>query len=972
MMNFNVYTLGGGAYLNGILNGVTLITRNGDYFASLKIAMLFGLLATLARSAYKGALWDWQWFLGAIMLYLAAMAPKATVVVTDNLNAANSSVVNNVPIGLAATAGIAETFGHWATDEFDSVFSLPADLTYDQHGMLFGNALVDQAMSAQITDPRTAANLSDFFQQCVFYDVLLGRYSMSDLQSSTNMWAYIQAHTSQVRMFSYLPSSGAPEVQVCRQSAQSGGDLDADVQAAIPTAVNILGVASCPMCDRNTAIANYSNALPTATNYLMSLSQTASQTLMQTMVANAMQNGIQEWASRANAPAAAVAYAASVAQAQQQTTWATTGYLAEQYMPIINDLAKAVLFALFPLVFLLALLPGGWRAALMYGKGLIWLELWAPLFAVLHFVMSDLTTQRAMGVVTLGSGSAVLTAQTYTGVGHVMSEFSIIAGYCMTLIPVIAWMLLAGLSSVGSMVGGIIQSYQTPASQASSEATRGNLSLGDVSLFNSSRWQQNDAPWMNYGNGTVTGPDGVAYGHTSNGSFARMPQSQLPVSLSLEQAVRSSVDQQSSNAVREARANSVTAAQGVSASMAEIDQLNSQLNSNRSFSDSVNKESAADFQRHVATMNSIVDELRKGTTLSRSETAQAILSGGGSLGAAAGLKAAGTGIGVDAKIGGTLQTQGQAGKQVVVDRATKAGLDKRFGEEYGATLHAAESVASSYGGGELESYAKDASGRFSKDASVVDQATASVEHARAYQTARAVTEAEGFGSQIALNDRFKRWLTQRLGGSQQEAIKLIHAGAQTGNAAAYAELSSHIHEFSQQFAGDVVRHLGEPSNTAIENSGIVDMQSTERTGTAAVSTLRGDADTRIASDALTQGLTQRLVQSQVDSNRDQATQQQHDLSAKGLKQSGSDSLDEFVARRETQRVENFDASVPLELQALDSLHSVGSRPLIVKRHDAAASTNPAGGQKSGQALGGPGKDSGEVTIEWPTLPTDRR
>src|SRR5690348_8898672 len=103
-MNFNVYTLGGGAYLNGILNGVTLITRNGDYFASLKIAMLFGLLATLARSAYKGALWDWQWSLGAIMLYLAAMAPKATVVVTDNLSAANSSVVNNVPIGLAATA----------------------------------------------------------------------------------------------------------------------------------------------------------------------------------------------------------------------------------------------------------------------------------------------------------------------------------------------------------------------------------------------------------------------------------------------------------------------------------------------------------------------------------------------------------------------------------------------------------------------------------------------------------------------------------------------------------------------------------------------------------------------------------------------------------------------------------------------------------------------------------------------------
>ncbi|MFX6303979.1 hypothetical protein ABTF83_19915, partial [Acinetobacter baumannii] len=84
-------------------------------------------------------------------------------------------------------------------------------------------------------------------------------------------------------------------------------------------------------------------------------------------------------------------------------------------------------------------------------------------------------------------------------------------------------------------------------------------------------------PWMNYGNGTVTGPDGVAYGHTSNGSFARMPQSQLPVSVSLEQAVRSSIDKQATEAVRAARADSVTAAQGVSASMAEINQLSHQL-----------------------------------------------------------------------------------------------------------------------------------------------------------------------------------------------------------------------------------------------------------------------------------------------------------------------------------------------------------------------------------------------------------
>lgn len=969
MMNFNIYTLGGGGYLNGILNGVTLITRDGDFFASMKIAMLFGLLTTIARSAYKGALWDWQWFLGAIMLYLAAMAPKATVIVTDNLNGANSSVVSNLPIGLAATAGIAETFGHWATDEFDTVFSLPADLTYDQHGMLFGNAVVDQAMSAQITDPRTAANLSDFFQQCVFYDVLLGRYSMSDLQSSTNMWGFIQSHTSQVRMFSYQPESGPPQVEVCRQSAQTGGDLNTDVEAAVPVAINILGPASCPMCDRTTAISNYSNVLPQATNYLISLSQSASQTLLQTMIANAMQNGIQEWAARANAPAAAVAYAASVAQSQQQTTWATTGYLAEQYMPVVNDLAKGVLFAAFPLVFLLALLPGGWRAALTYCKGLIWLELWSPLFAVLHFAMSYLTSQRAMGVVTLGGGSVALTAQTYSGVGHVMSEFSIIAGYCTTLIPVIAWLLLSGLSSVGSLVGGIIQSYQAPASQASGEATRGNLSLGDVAMFNSSRWQQNDAPAMNYGSGTLTGPDGVTYTHTQNGTFAKMPQSQLPLSVSLDNSVRASVDQQATEAVRAARADSVAAAQGISASMAEIDQLNHQLSTNHSFSDSVNRESAANFQQHVAAMNSIVDELRKGTTLSRTEAAQAVLQGGGSLGA--GIAGAGGSLKAGVNAGASMQLRGQAEETNLIDRATKTGLDRRFGEEYAATLHAGEGVASSYGGGDLSSYSKDASSRFSRDAGVVEQAMASVEHARAYQTARSLTEGEGFGSRIALDDHFKTWLTQKLGGNQNAAIELIRTGAQTSNAAAYAELSSYVRDFSQQFAADIARNADLPSTTTIAASGRTDLSNLARTGTAAVGQLHGSSHSRIGGEASAQHLTPPEISAKVSDNHEKAMQTQQDLGTKQLNQSATASLDAFTAKRTAKREEHFDASVPLEVQALSKVKDAGSRPLVIEPTDADAKHDLLKPAAAGRAAAA-SDTRNDIKVEWPTLPRDAR
>ena len=115
------------------------------------------------------------------MAPLAFMVPKADVIVTDRIDATQSGVVSNVPLGLAATAGTFSLVGDWLTRSYETVFSLPNDLRYHESGMLFGQYLVEASTRFEITDQRLAANLSELWQACVFYDILLGLYGWEDL-----------------------------------------------------------------------------------------------------------------------------------------------------------------------------------------------------------------------------------------------------------------------------------------------------------------------------------------------------------------------------------------------------------------------------------------------------------------------------------------------------------------------------------------------------------------------------------------------------------------------------------------------------------------------------------------------------------------------------------------------------------------------------------------------------------------------
>lgn len=302
-MNWEIYTYGGGEYLATVFNAVAAITQNSNYVSLLALVSMIGLLWVIIEGAFGKEL-NYKWLLIMIFVYMGFMVPKSSVIVVDRINPAFSRVIANVPFGLAATAGTFSKIGDYLTRTFDTVFALPDDLSYAKTGMLFGQHLMMESTRFQVTDSRLAENLSEFWQACVFYDVLLGLYEWDALLSAPDTWAFIRSNTSQSRSFAYKDATGSrSNIIGCRAGA--GGQLNTDLTAALTQAKQFYGAKLGKGATTSAAAAQFASALPISYQQMAGMSMSAEQAIRQNWLANSLSQGFQNFATRVDAGAAA-------------------------------------------------------------------------------------------------------------------------------------------------------------------------------------------------------------------------------------------------------------------------------------------------------------------------------------------------------------------------------------------------------------------------------------------------------------------------------------------------------------------------------------------------------------------------------------------------------------------------------------------------------------------------------------------
>lgn len=204
-IELSIVTYGNGDILREVFNAIAA-TMNSDSAYSTLIHLAIGLAGvwTMFDLVGKRSLTVLvRWFALYYLAFYVVFFPKTTVNIVDRVAQGKVYLVDNVPLGLAALASYTSIIGDSLTQLTEQNFSLPDDLRYGQTGMVMASNLVTAASTFQITDPVFENNMEDFINQCVFYDLLLDKYSAQDLLTTSNIWQFVTQNASPARVFMY-------------------------------------------------------------------------------------------------------------------------------------------------------------------------------------------------------------------------------------------------------------------------------------------------------------------------------------------------------------------------------------------------------------------------------------------------------------------------------------------------------------------------------------------------------------------------------------------------------------------------------------------------------------------------------------------------------------------------------------------------------------------------------------------------
>ena len=188
-MNWEVIAYGSGDFLRMIFTAIASIFGNEDYKAAMQTAGMLGFVAVLFKAAFdRNVMANFRWFIGVITFIMMVLVPKNTVIINDRVNPANSAVINNVPIGLAATASFFSFTSDWLARSFETIFSMPNDVKYTSNGLLFAHKLYETSRRLRFPNDRINNNFSEFFSSCVVVDgVGHNRFTWGEVLRSSNL-----------------------------------------------------------------------------------------------------------------------------------------------------------------------------------------------------------------------------------------------------------------------------------------------------------------------------------------------------------------------------------------------------------------------------------------------------------------------------------------------------------------------------------------------------------------------------------------------------------------------------------------------------------------------------------------------------------------------------------------------------------------------------------------------------------------
>ncbi|MCL4748023.1 MAG: conjugal transfer protein TraG N-terminal domain-containing protein [Burkholderiaceae bacterium] len=486
---FEIYAYGNVDTLTGVFNAIAAIMGGDDYFGLIKTVAVTGVLvAAFAGLFTPGRFHGWGWLMGFMFLYYALFLPKADVVIIDKLGSQTPVVVGNVPIGVAFFGHYTSKVGDVMTRFFETAFQvipatnaqLPSELAYQKNGVMFGNRLIQASRRANITDPQLRTDLIAYVYNCTLYDLQDGTIDPATFSQSTDIWA-LMGTPNPARFSTY----GNPvQVDTCPNVYTY---LANRLPAEVARARAILAFQLNPTLDPTAAQGVIDSQIEQAyyKTRIATAAQGASDLLRQNIMINLVQDTSSIVGQKINDPASVmIATARANATASINSSFLTMGKVAEQALPLIRNVIEAIIYAVFPFVFLLFLLAQGRGLGLAlksFVLSLVWIQLWPPLYAILNYVATLASAKNLEAAARMGAATQGLALDTASSIYHGAISDQAVAGYMVISIPIIATAIIKGGEVAFQAVTGV-GAIQSAASGEAAATSKGSITQNAVSM----------------------------------------------------------------------------------------------------------------------------------------------------------------------------------------------------------------------------------------------------------------------------------------------------------------------------------------------------------------------------------------------------------------------------------------------------------------------------------------------------------
>ena len=610
-----VYTVAGGELIKAFYNAMAALFHYNGVLGIFKTALVIGGVWTAGQFIVKRDVRSMFLFIFKYAFVIAfILTPTCNLQIIDRTDPLRPDLtVDNVPLVLGVVGGLSSQISDRLTQLFELFFHAPNDIDYSQTGMIMGAKLFLSASNIKITDPVFNANMQKFMQQCVFYDVMYGRYTLKDINQSNDIWELVKANASVARGFIYDGNF--------KSCSEAAGLLDGSWISVIEDAKS--KYAGFAFGHHSDALANFEKYLPLTYNHLTTMSSDASSLIRQNMMANAIRDGVFSMGARVNSKAAIDSFSASRAQERIPAALSNVGLMSAYWLPLLQSLLFCVVIGCFIFVLFFFPFPCGVSFFQFYVTLYVWIGLWAPMFTVINYVMTGLAQFQLSFVST---GATTLGYQ--TGMNQAYENMAALGGYLLIATTTLSYMLIS--RQVGSLMSAAQQStgvIQNAASSSAEEAQTGNYSYGNTSFanhnaFNSSAYHHDQNARISLG-GIETSLDSGSIARVArNGSETlamATSTSHTPLNIQLGESNRSAFSELSDSAKSSAITQSTAASEQYGASFRSLVELGEAQSHAEQSGQGHQISNSAGFNTAASKISNLVDTFARDHNMSRDE-----------------------------------------------------------------------------------------------------------------------------------------------------------------------------------------------------------------------------------------------------------------------------------------------------------------------------------------------------------------